>query len=73
MGGGRDEGDSEMESNADKIAESPGLRGAVIMPEGGGRATAIGECIAGATVRSGGDSRLRCARGGNEVDSPYSY
>jgi hypothetical protein len=70
LGKVRDEGESETESKADKIAESRGLRGAVIMPEGGGRATGIGEGMAGGIESMGGVSRLRCANGGNEVDSP---
>jgi len=40
------------------------------MPEGGGRATEVGEGIAEGIESMGGVSRLRCANGGNEVDSP---
>ena len=71
--GGRvlDDGESEIVSKADKIAESRGFRGAVIMPEGGGRETGIGEGIAGVgTFGIGGVARLRLVSGGKEVVSP---
>jgi len=41
-----EEGNSETLSKADKIAESRGFRGAVIMPMGGGRETGLdGRCV----------------------------
>ena len=69
-----EEGNSETLSKADKIAESRGFRGAVIMPMGGGRETGIGDVMAGAEEDwMGGVSRLRWARGGSVViGSPYS-
>ena len=60
----------EGESKADKIAESRGLRGALVTPVGRGRAVGIGEGMVGGKTTAGGVSRLRCASGGNEVDSP---
>jgi len=74
--GGRvlDDGESETVSKADKMAESRGFRGAVIMPNGGGRETGIGEGIAGVVALGiGGVARLRWASGGKDVVSPYSY
>jgi hypothetical protein len=44
------DGESETVSKADKIAESRGFRGVVIMPEGGGRVTGIGDGMAGVTL-----------------------
>jgi hypothetical protein len=66
-----DNGESETVSKADKIAESRGFRGAVIMPEGGGKETGRGEGGAGlVALWTGGVSRLRWASGGREVDFP---
>jgi len=45
----------------------------VIMPDGGGRETGIGEGMGCGTLGVGGVSRLRCVRGGREGDSVYSY
>ena len=69
-----EEGDSETVSKADRIAESRGFRGAVIMPIGGGRDKGIGGAMAGADEDwMGGVSLLRWARGGRVVvGSPYS-
>ena len=66
-----EEGESETESNADKIAESRGFRGAVIKAEGGGRETEIGDGIAGTeALCTGGVSLLRCDSGGRDFLSP---
>jgi hypothetical protein len=45
----RFEVDRDGSSKTDKIAESEGLRGAVVMPEGGGRETGMGDGMAGGT------------------------
>jgi hypothetical protein len=70
-GGCLDDRESETASKEDKIAESRGFRGAVIMPEGGGKETGSGvgmtEVVA---LWIGGVSRLRWASGGKEADSP---
>lgn len=68
-----DDGEPATVSKADKIAESRGFRGAVGMPEGGGKDTGSGEGMTGVVALwIGGVSRLRCASGGKEVDILYS-